>query len=153
MRSPTKRLGFSRFCARTIGQAQLKTVSFLHCPNCKIHQSSESSHTPYDSLSVDVFWLLSPSAAPPQRQKVQRARPEEFIHIFVHQKPKLIEFLEHMTQVTLSWSRLISQLTAVYHRACEVINQNSFSSLWYDTNHARVCIALILVTLDNAVVV
>ena len=30
---------------------------------------------------------------------IYKARAEEFIHIFVHQKAKLIEFLEHMVQV------------------------------------------------------
>ena len=33
-------------------------------------------------------------------RKIRKARAEEFIHIFVHQKAKLIEFLEHMVQVT-----------------------------------------------------
>ena len=33
-------------------------------------------------------------------RKIHKARAEEFIHIFVHQKAKLIEFLEHMVQVT-----------------------------------------------------
>ena len=32
-------------------------------------------------------------------RKIYKARAEEFIHIFVHQKAKLIEFLEHMVQV------------------------------------------------------
>ena len=32
-------------------------------------------------------------------RKIDRAEPETFIHIFVHKKSKLIEFLEHMTKV------------------------------------------------------
>ena len=32
-------------------------------------------------------------------RKIRKARAEEFIHIFVHQKAHLIEFLEHMVQV------------------------------------------------------
>ena len=37
---------------------------------------------------------------PSVERKIRKARAEEFIHIFVHQKAKLIEFLEHMVQVT-----------------------------------------------------
>ena len=32
-------------------------------------------------------------------RKILCAQPETFIHIFVHKKDKLIEFLEHMTKV------------------------------------------------------
>ncbi|EDO40103.1 predicted protein [Nematostella vectensis] len=40
-------------------------------------------------------------------KKTHRSRPEEFIHIFVHQKAKLIEFLEHMTQMFPKSSSLL----------------------------------------------
>ena len=33
-------------------------------------------------------------------REILRAEPETFIHIFVHKKNKLIEFLEHMTKVS-----------------------------------------------------
>ncbi|XP_031570001.1 vacuolar protein sorting-associated protein 11 homolog [Actinia tenebrosa] len=47
--------------------------------------------------------------------KPQKARPEEFIHIFVHQKAKLIEFLEHMIQVQpISSSLLYNTLLELY---------------------------------------
>ena len=46
-----------------------------------------------------IFFVCSLSGPTQQSQKVLRAPPEEFIHIFVHQKPKLIDFLEHMVQV------------------------------------------------------
>ncbi|KAK3753540.1 hypothetical protein QZH41_018510 [Actinostola sp. cb2023] len=39
--------------------------------------------------------------------KANKARSEEFIHIFVHQKAKLIEFLEHMIQVERKSSSLL----------------------------------------------
>ena len=42
--------------------------------------------------------FLDPAASEGER-KIHKARAEEFIHIFVHQKAKLIEFLEHMVQV------------------------------------------------------
>ena len=34
------------------------------------------------------------------QRTVLKARPEEFIHIFVHKKRKLIQFLEHMIHVS-----------------------------------------------------
>ena len=37
---------------------------------------------------------------------IYKARAEEFIHIFVHQKAKLIEFLEHMVQVKQHFQRI-----------------------------------------------
>lgn len=40
-------------------------------------------------------------------RKIYKARAEEFIHIFVHQKAKLIEFLEHMVQVQPNSSNLV----------------------------------------------
>ena len=42
-------------------------------------------------------WYLDPASD--VERKIYKARAEEFIHIFVHQKAKLIEFLEHMVQV------------------------------------------------------
>ena len=39
-------------------------------------------------------------------RKIYKARAEEFIHIFVHQKAKLIEFLEHMVQVMQQFQRV-----------------------------------------------
>ena len=42
-------------------------------------------------------WYLDPASD--MERKIYKARAEEFIHIFVHQKAKLIEFLEHMVQV------------------------------------------------------
>ncbi|XP_068706072.1 vacuolar protein sorting-associated protein 11 homolog isoform X2 [Montipora foliosa] len=40
-------------------------------------------------------------------RKIHKARAEEFIHIFVHQKANLIEFLEHMVQVQPNSSNLV----------------------------------------------
>ncbi|KAK2560039.1 Vacuolar protein sorting-associated protein 11-like protein [Acropora cervicornis] len=40
-------------------------------------------------------------------RKIRKARAEEFIHIFVHQKAHLIEFLEHMVQVQPNSSNLV----------------------------------------------
>lgn len=40
-------------------------------------------------------------------RKIYKARAEEFIHIFVHQKAKLIEFLEHMVQVTRHFESVV----------------------------------------------
>ena len=47
---------------------------------------------------VNTICFLDP--VPSAERKIRKARAEEFIHIFVHQKAKLIEFLEHMVQVT-----------------------------------------------------
>ena len=47
---------------------------------------------------VNSICFLDP--VPSVERKIRKARAEEFIHIFVHQKAKLIEFLEHMVQVT-----------------------------------------------------
>ena len=47
---------------------------------------------------VNTICFLDP--VPSVERKIRKARAEEFIHIFVHQKAKLIEFLEHMVQVT-----------------------------------------------------
>ena len=47
--------------------------------------------------------FLDPAASEGER-KIRKARAEEFIHIFVHQKAKLIEFLEHMVQVIYHFS-------------------------------------------------
>lgn len=48
-------------------------------------------------------------------RKVVRAEPETFIHIFVHKKDKLIEFLEHMTKVRSKSSSIVcSTLLELY---------------------------------------
>lgn len=47
---------------------------------------------------ANTICFLDP--VPSAERKIRKARAEEFIHIFVHQKAKLIEFLEHMVQVT-----------------------------------------------------
>ena len=47
---------------------------------------------------VNTICFLDPFSS--AERKIRKARAEEFIHIFVHQKAKLIEFLEHMVQVT-----------------------------------------------------
>ena len=60
---------------------------------------------------------------------IYKARAEEFIHIFVHQKAKLIEFLEHMVQVTWQFERVVfhgSALVADGHIALR--NQNTVLS-------------------------
>ena len=46
--------------------------------------------------SVHYGAFISNVGAP---RKINRAEPETFIHIFVHKKDELIEFLEHMTKV------------------------------------------------------
>ena len=48
---------------------------------------------------VNTICFLDPASRGAERT-IHKARAEEFIHIFVHQKAKLIEFLEHMVQVT-----------------------------------------------------
>ena len=50
-----------------------------------------------DFAAVVYVWYLDPASD--VERKIYKARAEEFIHIFVHQKAKLIEFLEHMVQV------------------------------------------------------
>ncbi|CAB4024642.1 vacuolar sorting-associated 11 homolog, partial [Paramuricea clavata] len=48
-------------------------------------------------------------------RKILRAEPETFIHIFVHKKNKLIEFLEHMTKVRAKSSSMVcSTLLELY---------------------------------------
>jgi len=49
---------------------------------------------------ANVIYALVSDPASDVDRKIYKARAEEFIHIFVHQKAKLIEFLEHMVQVT-----------------------------------------------------
>lgn len=48
----------------------------------------------------DITFICFSDPVPSVERKIRKARAEEFIHIFVHQKAKLIEFLEHMVQVT-----------------------------------------------------
>ena len=48
----------------------------------------------------DITFICFSDPVPCVERKIRKARAEEFIHIFVHQKAKLIEFLEHMVQVT-----------------------------------------------------
>ena len=47
-------------------------------------------------------------------RKIVRAEPETFIHIFVHKKNKLIEFLEHMTKVYHVATQFITNIARIF---------------------------------------
>eukprot|EP00795_Rhopilema_esculentum_P008547 gene8547-14548_t len=59
--------------------------------------------------------MLNPASIEP----ILRANPDEYIHIFVHQKQKLIDFLEHMVKIRNDCSNVI------YNTLIELYLQNA----------------------------
>ncbi|KAL9962701.1 hypothetical protein ACROYT_G031830 [Oculina patagonica] len=72
----------------------------------RLERTVSGSVTP---VSIGVFQTMTSVLDPASdvERKIHKARAEEFIHIFVHQKAKLIEFLEHMVQVQPHSSNLV----------------------------------------------
>ena len=62
-------------------------------------------------------------------RKIHKARAEEFIHIFVHQKAKLIEFLEHMVQVKQLYQKVsyhcFSLVSRKPHNASHLVRKSN----------------------------
>ena len=61
-------------------------------------------------------------------RNIKKAKPDEFIHIFVHQKQKLKEFLEHMTKSRHDCSNVIyNTLLELYlHDASQALSEKKF---------------------------
>ena len=67
---------------------------------------------------------LTISASPmTKRREKQRSHPDDFIHIFVHQKAKLKEFLEHMVNIRNDCSKItFNTLLELYLHGASVAN-------------------------------
>ena len=68
----------------------------VHLPSLRFPSSCEII-IHFFTLELNICIFVDPGAE--VERKIRKARAEEFIHIFVHQKAHLIEFLEHMVQV------------------------------------------------------
>ncbi|XP_074607896.1 vacuolar protein sorting-associated protein 11 homolog isoform X1 [Acropora palmata] len=84
----------------------LKVLCTDYRPQCLQERSISGSVSP---VSAGLFQTVSSALDPGAEveRKIRKARAEEFIHIFVHQKAHLIEFLEHMVQVQPNSSNLV----------------------------------------------
>lgn len=72
-----------------------RSVSACH-KQARLAGGCFSVHCSWYNLRKENFVVSPPGAS----REILRAEPETFIHIFVHKKDKLIEFLEHMTKVS-----------------------------------------------------
>ncbi|XP_046856298.1 vacuolar protein sorting-associated protein 11 homolog [Xenia sp. Carnegie-2017] len=79
---------------KTLMEAEPDKTTELLKLLCTDYRSSESP-------------LLKDEELAGNTRRVERAEPETFIHIFVHKKNKLIEFLEHMTRVRKKSSTMV----------------------------------------------
>ncbi|XP_027041585.1 vacuolar protein sorting-associated protein 11 homolog isoform X2 [Pocillopora damicornis] len=73
----------------------------------RLHERTVSGSVTPVSAGVYQSFTTALDPASDMERKIYKARAEEFIHIFVHQKAKLIEFLEHMVQVQPNSSNLV----------------------------------------------
>lgn len=73
----------------------------------RLHERTVSGSVTPVSVGVYQSFTTALDPASDVERKIYKARAEEFIHIFVHQKAKLIEFLEHMVQVQPNSSNLV----------------------------------------------
>lgn len=73
----------------------------------RLHERTVSGSVTPVSVGVYQSFTTALDPASDMERKIYKARAEEFIHIFVHQKAKLIEFLEHMVQVQPNSSNLV----------------------------------------------
>lgn len=59
------------------------------------------------SLSNCKIFLLQDMLDGSVEQNVEKANPEEFIHLFLNNSERLVEFLEHLVKCESKWSTLV----------------------------------------------
>lgn len=99
-----------------------------------IKKTENQSENPVEVAAMKNMYI---SSSPANTEK-QRSHPDDFIHIFVHQKLKLKEFLEHMVDIRDDCSKITyNTLLELYlHAASIAVAENNFVNSAKEENKA-----------------